>query len=230
MSYESSDDILLSVSTIIQKKSLADEVAERLRKQITSGKYKTGDKLPTEPQLMKKYGVGRSSIREAIKMLSNLGFLNVQQGVGTFVISQTANEPISQRLKRADMHEIDEVRRILEIKIAEKAALTRNEEDIAKIRKYLSERARTAGEGLLEECIEADVNFHISIAEATHNEILADLYRSVAMHIGKGFKHIYSDTGSFVKTQKLHEQLGKYIIAQDAPKALNMVLNILNHD
>jgi len=218
------------VNTVIQKKSLADEVAERLRKQIISGRYEVGGKLPTEPQLMKKYDVGRSSVREAIKILSNLGFLNVQQGVGTFVISQTANEPISQRLKRADMREIDEVRRILEIKIAEKAALTRNEEDIAKIEKYLSERARTAREGLLEDCIEADVNFHISIAEATHNEILADLYRSVATHISKGFKHIYDDTDSFVKTQKLHEQLGKYIIAQDAPKALNMVLNILNHD
>ncbi|MFS3021263.1 FadR/GntR family transcriptional regulator [Phocaeicola dorei] len=56
-------------SMIIQKKSLADMVAEQLRQQITEGVYTIGDKLPTEPELMKTFKVGRSSIREAVKLL-----------------------------------------------------------------------------------------------------------------------------------------------------------------
>jgi DNA-binding FadR family transcriptional regulator len=218
------------MNKIIEKKSLADEVADRLHKQIISKEYKVGDKLPTEPQLMKTYGVGRSTIREAIKIISNLGFLNVQQGVGTFVKSKTANEPISQRLKRADIHELDEVRQILEMKIAEKAASKRTKDDIAKINKCLLEREMAGKNGLLEECIEADINFHIAIAEASHNTILSDLYKMVAIHLKEGFTHIYRDTSCFVKSQPSHEQLLRYIVAQDKKKAFNTALKITIQD
>ena len=64
-------------------------MAEQLQKQIKEGKLKEGDKLPTEPELMKVFGVGRSTIREAVKMLLNKGYISVQQGRGTFVESQT---------------------------------------------------------------------------------------------------------------------------------------------
>ena len=70
---------------IIQKKSLADMVAEQLKQQIVEGVYTIGDKLPTEPELMKTFKVGRSSIREAVKLLVNMGVVQVRQGSGTFV-------------------------------------------------------------------------------------------------------------------------------------------------
>ena len=67
--HNSSDDMTnMKTNSIIQKKSLAEEVAEQLQKEITEGKLKEGDKLPIEPELMKIFGVGRSTIREAIKM------------------------------------------------------------------------------------------------------------------------------------------------------------------
>lgn len=62
----------------IQKKSLAQCMGEQLAEEINSGKYSPGDKLPTESELMKIFGVGRSSIREAIGILSNLGIVNVR--------------------------------------------------------------------------------------------------------------------------------------------------------
>lgn len=71
--------------TIIQRRSLADEVAEQVQKQIIDGELKEGDKLPIEAELMKEFGVGRSSIREAVKKLENMGYLKVQQGKGTFI-------------------------------------------------------------------------------------------------------------------------------------------------
>ncbi|MES2806998.1 MAG: GntR family transcriptional regulator, partial [Bacteroidota bacterium] len=104
---------------MIIKTSLADAVASQIAQQISSGQYKVNEKLPIEPELMKNFGVGRSTVREAIKSLVNSGLLRVQQGIGTFV-EQTASsrEPIQQRLKRADMHEIDEIRQLFEMKIA----------------------------------------------------------------------------------------------------------------
>lgn len=213
---------------IIQKRSLAEELAVQLQKQIMNGKFKIGEKLPIEPELMKIFGVGRSTVREAVKILVNMGFLKVQQGAGTFIVSLTAsNEPMEQRLKRADIHELDEVRKILEIAIVEKASERRTKQDMIKIQKYLADRRAAAETELLDECIEADVNFHLTIAEATHNEILCELYRAAAIHLQESFKHIYDDTSFFLASQLSHEQLARYIDAGDVRNALNTIVIIL---
>ncbi|MFA4868342.1 MAG: FadR/GntR family transcriptional regulator [Pedobacter sp.] len=218
------------MSIIVKKKSLADEVASRLQEQISLGKYRVNEKLPIEPELMKRFGVGRSTIREAIKILANSGLLRVQQGIGTFVESLVVSrEPMDQRLKRADVQDLDEVRQLLEMKIAEKAALNRTDSDIIAIRHHLANRKRAAAEGKIEECIAADVQFHIAIAEASKNEILADLYKSTSIHLKNWFFHIYPETGVFEETYILHEQLLKSIIAGDAKKAWSFAAKITGH-
>lgn len=215
---------------LIQKKSLADEVAARLSEQISLGQYKVNEQLPIEPELMKNFGVGRSTIREAIKILANSGLLRVQQGIGTFVDQLTANkEPMDLRLKRANVKDLDEVRQLLEMKIAEKAALNRTESDIIAIRAHLENRKRAAKEGLVDECIEADVQFHISIAEASKNEILADLYKSASIHLKNWFLQTHSDVRTFEETYIYHEQLLKSIVAGDPKKAWNIAAKILGH-
>ena len=163
---------------IIQKKSLADMIAETLKQQITEGTYRVGDKLPTEPELMKTFGVGRSSVREAVKLLVNMGVVRVQQGSGTFVAVPSNNDDVNIKMSTADRTELDEVRKILDIAIVEKAVARRTEKDIERMRASLEKRKVNAEKGLLEECIEADLNFHIAIADAAHNRILADIYRS----------------------------------------------------
>src|ERR1700744_4992582 len=111
---------------IIQRKSLATEVAAQLQEQILRGDYEVDQKLPVEQKLMDRFGVGRSTIREAVKILSNSGYLRVQQGLGTFIEDNSGiNETLFQRLKRADPVEAEEVRKVLEMKIAEKAASNR---------------------------------------------------------------------------------------------------------
>ncbi|WP_183576334.1 FadR/GntR family transcriptional regulator [Mucilaginibacter sp. X5P1] len=214
---------------LIIRKSLADEVASKLQEQISLGKYKVNEKLPIEPELMKVFGVGRSTIREAIKSLVNSGLLSVQQGVGTFVIQASGNEPMDKRMKRANVQDLDEVRQLLEMKIAEKAAINRSEKDIITMKNYLAIRKQTAHAGLIEECIDADIQFHVAIAEASKNEILADLYRSVSLHLKTWFMHIYPDTQIFTDTHHLHKQLLKSIIANDPKQAWNTAAKIIGN-
>ena len=204
---------------IIQKKSLADMIAETLRQQITEGIYKTGDKLPTEPELMKVFGVGRSSVREAVKLLVNMGVVRVQQGSGTFVAVPSNYDDVGIKLNAADRAELDEVRKILDIAIVEKAVARRTEKDIERMRLFLEKRKADAENGLLEECIESDLNFHIAIANATHNQILADIYRSASTHLFSEFNRIYDSTDCFISSQTSHEKLLKYIIAGDLKNA-----------
>ena len=204
---------------IIQKKSLADMIAETLKQQITEGTYRAGDKLPTEPELMKTFGVGRSSVREAVKLLVNMGVVRVQQGSGTFVAVPSNNDDVNIKMSTADRTELDEVRKILDIAIVEKAVARRTEKDIARMRASLEKRKVNAEKGLLEECIEADLNFHIAIADAAHNRILADIYRSAATHLLSEFNRIYDGTDCFINSQTSHEKLLKHIIAGDLKNA-----------
>jgi len=215
------------MDVFINKRSLAEQVAGKLQEQVSLGQYKANDKLPIEPELMKIFGVGRSTVREAIKILANSGLLRVQQGAGTFVESVTTpKEPFDQRLKRASNTDLNEVRELIEVKIAEKAAINRTDKDIAQMEKHLSDRKLAAGAGLIQECIEADINFHIAIAEASKNEIFADLYRSVATHLKNWFLDFYSDTSAFERTYHLHEELLLNIKKQDARGAWDTAAKI----
>lgn len=218
-------------NTTIRRSNLVDEVASLLQRKISLGEFKLGDKLPTEPELMQLFGVGRSTIREAIRTLSNAGMVRVQQGLGTFVAEQQNNtETLTQRLQRAKGAEINEVRQLLELKIAQKAALNRTEEDIEKIKKHLVERHQKALANDARRCIEADILFHRSIAEASRNAILTDLYHSMADYLKDYFLEIYITTESFLQTQEMHEALLQSIIDQNPKKAWEWASKITNHD
>ncbi len=206
---------------------LADTVSSKLKNLIKSGTYKPGDKLPSEPELMQQFAVGRSSIREAVRILVNCGLVNVKQGLGTFVIlNEGLHEPLHQRLKRADNEDLKEVRQLLELKSAEKAALNRTTKDIAKLTSLLKKRNAAAVKGETGDCIEADIQFHIAIAEASKNEILADLYKTIAVQIKQSFTMVHEDTNKFIEKQKLHEDLLQSIIDKDAKKAWKCVAKI----
>jgi DNA-binding FadR family transcriptional regulator len=217
--------------TTIKRSNLADEVASLLQRKITLGEFKLGEKLPPEPELMQLFGVGRSTIREAVRTLSIAGMVRVQQGLGTFVAEQQNKmETLDQRLQRAKGAEINEVRQLLELKIAQKAALNRTEEDIKKIKIYLSERHEHALANDARKCIEADILFHRSIAEASQNAILTDLYHSVAGHLKDYFLEIYITTESFIHTQELHEALLQSIVDRDPKKAWEWASKITHHN
>lgn len=205
---------------LLQRHSLADAVVSKLQQQISLGEYQPGEKLPSEPELMERFGVGRSTIREAIRILANTGMLSVRQGSGTFVQEHTGiGEPLSQRLKRADAQDLDEVRQLLEMKIAERAALHRTKKDIEKMRDLLKQRDAAARAGDTEEAIRVDIQFHIAVAAASGNDILSDLYRTFAEHLSRSFHQKHDNTEGFIRTQQWHESLLKSIVDQDPDKA-----------
>ncbi|HEY4206821.1 MAG TPA: FadR/GntR family transcriptional regulator [Puia sp.] len=224
---KSSDDMMKSH---LQRHSLADAVVSRLQQQLSLGEFQPGEKLPSEPVLMENFGVGRSTIREAIRILSNLGLLNVRQGSGTFVAQQIViAEPLSVRLKRADTKDLDEVRQLLEMKIAEKAALHRSQKDIGKMRAILKKRHAAATAGDTEAAIQADIHFHVAIAAASRNDVLADLYRTFSEHLTRHFRHLHHNTEAFIRTQAWHESLLKSIVDQDPEKAWQWSSKIVAH-
>ena len=97
-----------------------------------------------------------------------------------------------------------------------------------RIESLLAQRGEAAEAGDLERCIAADIAFHAAIAEATHNEILSELYRTTTGHLQKGFRHIYRDTACFHASQPTHARLARNIADTDVQQALDTIAVILD--
>ncbi len=212
----------------IQKKTLAQEVADRLTEGITHNQFIVGEKLPTEPELMKIFGVGRSSVREAIKILSIKGVLDVQQGVGTFVISNTIHESLESQMDKAQIEDVQEVRSLLDAKIAAKAALNRNEEELKNIKMYLDQRNAFSEENQSLACYQADINFHVAIAEACGNSLLKEIFKIASSHILKSFESSHNDTEPFIVSQDIHNRLYLAIENKNAEEAAFIAQQIVD--
>lgn len=121
---------------------LSDKVIAAIQRDIAKGKYKTGGKIPAEPELMAQYDVGRSTIREAVKTLAMSGIVRVKQGDGTYVSDKPKRETLHERLRRADATEINSVRTLLEVEIVRLAATHKTPDDIDAIAHWLDKRAK----------------------------------------------------------------------------------------
>ncbi|MEZ0452918.1 FadR/GntR family transcriptional regulator [Sphingobacterium thalpophilum] len=213
----------------IIRRSLAEEVATAIEEKIKSGEFPIDSKLPTEPELMKQFAVGRSTIREAVKYLSQSGYLHVQQGLGTFVKSVRDNRVLDAKIEKGNFNEIFEVRHILELKIIEKASINRSQRDLKAMERALKDRAEYAKSGNLSACVDADIAFHTAIAASCANNILAELYTTLSLHVNKFFMEIYKDTTALSQSQKQHEELMEAIKDKDVERAKQIADRIILH-
>lgn len=125
---------------------LVEQATEHLREQITGGSWPVGTKLPGETTLAASLGVGRSTVREALRALAGAGLVQARQGAGVFVIAAEPEEDWATRLRRAAVTDVYEVRISIEVEAARLAARRRTDEDLAALTAALAGR-RAAADG-----------------------------------------------------------------------------------
>nr|BFD88082.1 FCD domain-containing protein [Streptomyces sp. Xyl84] len=158
----------------VRRAPLADQAAQALMERIRAGEWRLGGKLPGETTLAPQLGVGRSTVREAIRQLAGRGVLASRQGAGVFVTALDAPEDWDHVVRRADIVSVIEARVAIETEAAALAAGRRTPAELRAMRRALAERrARRAG---IEEHVDADTAFHRSIVVAAHNPILTELF------------------------------------------------------
>ncbi|WBB73406.1 FadR/GntR family transcriptional regulator [Micromonospora sp. WMMD1128] len=156
------------------------QTIEQLRARILGGEWPVGGRIPTEPQLVAALGVGRNTVREAVRALVHAGVLECRQGSGTYVVSTDELAPVVARRFADDrMAEVIEVRRAFEVEAARLAALRRTPEDLAALDGALATREAAWRSGRVDEFVEADAALHTAVVAAAHNAMLAELYASV---------------------------------------------------
>ncbi|WP_406147379.1 FadR/GntR family transcriptional regulator [Streptomyces sp. NBC_01012] len=158
--------------------NLVDFVIGQIEELIRQGEWPVGSRIPAEPVLVEQLGVGRNTVREAVRALAHTGLLGPRPGDGTYVLARDGlGAAVRRRLRYSDALEAYEVRASLERDAARYAAVRRTQEDITRIREALAWREEAWGRGDdTSAFVEADLAFHRAVATAAGNSVLAELY------------------------------------------------------
>jgi DNA-binding FadR family transcriptional regulator len=194
-----------------------DQVIDQLKEQITSGSWQMNGKIPTETVLAEQLGVGRNTVREAVRALTHAGLLECRQGDGTYVrATSELSGAMLRRLRQAEQLEILEVRRALEVESARLAATRRTDDDIKRIEAALAERDRAWELDDPDYFVEADLAFHMAVTHATHNLVLIDLFEDFSAALRAS---ITAAGTSLNKSYIPHDAIARAIAAGDASAA-----------
>lgn len=166
----------------ISPKKISSQIAEQIRSSILAGEFSPGDKLPPERELAEMFGVSRPSVREALNILTASGLVMSYQGGGTVVqslVEISAGNPLSDLIKGEQERALDviEVRKCMEAWTSYYAAQRALPEDLRKLEKIVTEMERNLEE--MKPSQDLDANFHIIIAQATHNVVWLHLMQSI---------------------------------------------------
>ena len=170
------------------RRKLTETVAEQLLAAVRD--LPAGTKVPSERELTKELGVGRSTVREALNGLAMLGIVEIRHGQGVFVTGETpqVSEPsaITAALERGVTNEFIEARLIVEVEVARLAARRRTDDDLARLAAALVEQEpRLRGD--LDALVDTAAHFNVLLADAAHNEVLRAMIQSfVALMVERG--------------------------------------------
>ena len=168
------------ISEPIVRRKLSDEVFSRLKAMIETGELKAGDEMPSERELMERYGVGRPAIREAMQALASKGLVEISQGERARVLRITAESIIRQvdlpaKLMLSgsadSLEHLKSARIFFERGMAREAAAKATPAEIAKLRELLERQRQSLGDA--DAFINADMEFHQCIARISGNPIFA---------------------------------------------------------
>ncbi|MFT4189590.1 MAG: FCD domain-containing protein [Aeromicrobium sp.] len=155
------------------------ETVRQLREAITSGRWPVNSKIPTEAELMVELGVGRSTVREAVRSLAHLGMLEPAPHRGTFVRSRSpVSFVLADFITEHKAAEVLGVRRALEVQACRTAALMRTEEQLERLRAAHEQDVRRSCTPLTERG-STPGQFHSLVVEMSGNQLMVDLYGGV---------------------------------------------------
>ncbi|MDK2927531.1 MAG: GntR family transcriptional regulator, transcriptional repressor for pyruvate dehydrogenase complex [Bacillota bacterium] len=210
---------------------LVQVVRDEIERLIVAGKLQPGDRLPTEKELAEQLGVGRSSVREALRALAEMGIVEIIQGKGTFV----RNEP--QQAIKAQLQflinfedkayeDLTELRRLLEVGLVRLAAERAGEADLERLRASLAEMSQARTTELL---VEAGTRFHLAVAEAAKNAFATALYAAVTQVINEVYRHLERSQAQKERSIMDHQAIYDAIARRDGDLAAQRMEAHLTH-
>ncbi|WP_036418479.1 FadR/GntR family transcriptional regulator [Mycobacterium sp. 155] len=203
----------------VTRHPLAAQTAQLLLMRIRDGEWPLGHRLPGETTLAAQLGVGRSTLREAIRELAGKGVLDSRQGAGVFVTALDVTEDWDTVLRSANIASVIEARIAIEAEGAALAATRRTPADLRTIRRTLAARG-VQGQSVPEH-VDADMAFHRAVIAAAHNDVLTQLFDAFLPRLRLAMIDMLRirPIASEPHDHALHQQLADAIIARDPAAA-----------
>jgi GntR family transcriptional repressor for pyruvate dehydrogenase complex len=216
----------------IRHTRVSDEIVNQVKNLISEGALKPGDQLPPERELIKQFGVSRPTLREALKSLIAMGFLEAAQTKRTFVksvISDRMQDPLSLLIKTDTQKIFDliEVRKALEAWSAFLAAERATEDDIKQLESVIKEMKAAFEKGQSWE--KEDADFHLAIAQATHNTIQTHLMSTIYDLLRESVARVFTDHAKLKRLLHQHYRIFSAIKNHSPEKARDRTLEHLNY-
>ena len=207
----------------IRTSRLYEQIVQQIEQSILKGTLKPGDQLPAERELAEQFGVSRTAVREAIKALREKGLVEAYSGRGTFITNGTSQAirqslDLMMRIGQAEgSTHLAEVREILEPEIAALAAARAEEQHLSTLREAVAvmDAAKQDAEGF----IEADLDFHLSLAEAAANPLILSLIDSIVGLLREQRLRIFLVEGGPERGQYHHKRILKAVENRDPDRA-----------
>ena len=208
---------------IVQSSRLYEQIVEQIEQSVQKGDLKPGDQLPAERELAEQFGVSRTAVREAVKALREKGLVEAYPGKGTFITSGSSNpmrQSIDRMMRSAQVDatsSLVEVREILEPEIAALAAVRATEENLNSLRESVA--VMDAAKRDPDAYIEADLDFHLELAEAAANPLILSLIDSIVGVLREQRIRIFEVEGGPDRGQYHHKRILEAMEHQDAEGA-----------
>jgi len=205
-------------------------IVNQILSHVETGQLKIGEKLPSERELCKMFGVGRSSVREAIRALVVMGNLEVIQGKGTFLCKAANTEEQPSLLESAfdamPVFDLMEARQMLEIDVVRLAAERVDKMDIRRLHQAINKIAECCHD--TKSFYEADLVFHNLLAEATGNLVIGEMMKVITKMVHNycfNFMAISEDTKE--KTISCFRQIVQFVARGEGDKAAEVMFDHL---
>ena len=207
--------------TPVVRTTLTADVCRKLLSHLVRGDWREGDRIPAERELCKLMGVGRASLREALKALEIMGMIETRVGQGTFVChrSEFLSRPLlwsisgNDPTQAADWTELVEARRLMESELAALAAERATPEELAAIERHIESMEKAIDRP--EVFLEADLNFHLSIAEAGHNRLLFNAVQLIRNLMRQWIGQTLQVKGTSAEALRQHKDIFQKITRHD---------------
>lgn len=212
--------------TKIKKKTVSESIINQIKDMILNGSLQPGQRLPSERELAELLSVSRPSVREAMRSLQSLGIIDIRSGEGTFLNSNVSilsdHFKMSYILKKFNILELIEARKILEVEIAALAARHATQENKDMLEDIHNEITNTKGN--LEAFLKADFSFHLAVAEAAQNSFLREMLNTTRDLLLEANIYVVKKPGQIETAITSHGNILKAILEGDAEKASKEML------
>jgi len=213
----------IPVYKVVRTSRLYEQIVQQIEESVLNGSLKPGDQLPAERELAQRLGVSRTAVREAVKALREKGLVEAYSGRGTFVTdgtSQAARQSFDLMVKIGQQEgapHLAELRLILEPGIAALAAVRVKEEDLSAMREAVAVMDRAQDDP--EAYIEADLDFHLALAETVANPLILSLIDSIVGLLREQRIKIFNVEGGPQRGQVHHKRILEAMERRDAEMA-----------